>query len=236
MMTASTGTQGGTADTRVPRGPLGRSWSDAAGFLFFAALAAWTVSRMPEVGILLLPTLAHETFVAVTFLLRDPSKANHSNPAARPAAYAGTFLLLAFFHAARSWKPEWLRPNGSLLVAEGGTLLWLAGSLLVAISIWFLRSSFSIEPEARRIVRAGPYKLVRHPIYLGYVLQYGGLWLIYPTLGLAAILAIWLGLTLLRIQFEEEVLVRTFPEYEAYRHSIDAIVPLRRIRRGALTA
>ena len=93
------------------RVPILDRWSDGAGFVFFAGLAVWTVSRMPAVGIFLLPTLVNELFVAVAFLLRDRPSAAHPSAVARAAAYAGTFLIFGFFHAARSWTPEWLTLN-----------------------------------------------------------------------------------------------------------------------------
>lgn len=210
--------------------------SDVTGFVFFAGLAVWTLSRMPEVGIFLLPTLAHELFVAVAFLMRDRAKAAHPTPAARAAAYGGTFLIIGFFHAARSWRPEWLTQNSSLGLSGTGALLWLAGSLLVVLSIWSLRYAFSIEPEARRVVRNGAYRFVRHPIYLGYVLQYVGVWLIYPSPALAATFLTWFVLTLARIHFEEKVLVGAFPEYREYKRAIGALVPLRALKRGDAAA
>lgn len=224
-MSAST-----TGDFVSGSGPTSREswrdrWSDGVGFVFFAGLAAWTLRRMPEVGIFLLPTLAHELFVALAFLLRDRPKAAHPTLAARIAAYGGTFLILGFFHAARSWRPEWLTQTTIAPVGIAGGLLWLTGSLLVVFSIWSLRYAFSIEPEARRVVRNGAYAFVRHPIYLGYVLQYGGVSLIYPSPVLGATVLAWLALTLTRIRYEEQVLVRAFPEYEAYRRSTGALIP-----------
>ncbi|HXW08886.1 MAG TPA: isoprenylcysteine carboxylmethyltransferase family protein [Vicinamibacterales bacterium] len=200
-------------------------WSDVAGAVCFAGLAAWTLTRMPEVGVFLLPTLTHELFVAIAFLLRDRPKAVHSAPAARAVAYGGTFLILGFFHAARTWWPGWLAQGGVPQIAVLGAILWLAGSLLVIFSVWSLRYAFSIEPEARRVVRSGAYTFVRHPIYLGYVLQYGGVWLIYPSAALGLVLLVWLGLTLARIRFEEHVLAQTFPQYDEYRRRTGALFP-----------
>ncbi len=201
--------------------------SDWAGFIAFGALALWTFGRMPGVGTLLLPTIVHELFIAMGFLIRDRAKAARRHAGAQLAAYGGTFLVFGFFHAARTWRPELLTLTGYSLLATPGALLWLAGSLLAPFSVWTLRHSISIEPQARRMIRTGPYAYVRHPIYLGYCLQYGGLLMLYPSQVFGVVLVIWSALTLMRIRWEEHVLVTAFPEYEEYRRTTVALLPLR---------
>jgi protein-S-isoprenylcysteine O-methyltransferase Ste14 len=205
---------------------VGRA-SDWAGFIAFGALALWTFRRMPGLGTLLLPTIVHELFIAMGFLIRDRAKVARRHAGAQVAAYGGTFLVFGFFHAARTWRPELLTPTGYSLVATLGALLWLAGSLLAPFSVWTLRHSISIEPQARRMIRTGPYAYVRHPIYLGYCIQYGGLLMLYPSQVFAATLLVWSALTLMRIRWEEDVLVTAFPEYEEYRCATGALLPLR---------
>jgi protein-S-isoprenylcysteine O-methyltransferase Ste14 len=205
---------------------VGRA-SDWAGFIAFGLLAIKTFQRMPELSILLLPTIAHELFTAMGFLIRDRARATHRHAGAQLAAYGGTFLVFGFFNAARTWRPELLTPTAYSLAAMLGGSLWLAGSLLAPFSVWTLRYSISIEPQARRMIRTGPYAYIRHPIYLGYCLQYGGLLMLYPSQVFAAALLIWSALTLLRIRWEEDVLVTAFPEYEEYRRVTGALLPLR---------
>ena len=199
--------------------------SDLVGFLFFAALAVWTVTQMPTLSVWLLPTFAHELFSAIAFVIRDRARATAPSPAARVTAYGGTLLIIVFVHVARLWKPEWLARTGSADASTAGTLLWLFGSLVVVFSIWWLRHAFSIEPEARRIITSGPYRFARHPIYSGYAFQYLGMWLNYPTPALALVIAAWVALTLGRIHFEERVLSAAFPEYAAYSRRVGRLAP-----------
>jgi len=208
--------------------------SDWAGFIVFASLAAWTLRRMPAVGVFLLPTIAHELVSALAFLIRDGARATCRTLTAQLAAYGGTFLLFAFFQAVRLVKPEWLAPTNYPTMGATGLLMWLCGSAVSLSALWALRYAMSIEPQARRLVRNGPYRHVRHPVYLGYVLQYGGLLLMYPTLAFAIAVMAWLGITGARIRYEERVLVSAFPEYHEYRTSTGALLPV--IRRHSARA
>jgi protein-S-isoprenylcysteine O-methyltransferase Ste14 len=199
--------------------------SDIAGFVFFAAFSATMFLRMPEMSVLLLPMIGKELFTAFTFLIRERPQAAVGTFRARFTAYAGTFLLVGFFQAVHTWTPESFTINAVPQIVTLGGMLWLAGTALVGTAIWSLRYAFSIEPEARHMVRTGPYKLVRHPVYAAYALQYAGIWLIYPSVVLAVGITIWFGLTLLRMRFEERILTQAFPEYESYKRATGALFP-----------
>ena len=78
-----------------------------------------------------------------------------------------------------------------------------------------------------RLVRKGPYRLVRHPSYLGAFMA---------TLGCAILLQSWLGLFLaaammllaysIRIKVEEEALVKAFGEqYVAFQQEAKKMIP-----------
>jgi protein-S-isoprenylcysteine O-methyltransferase Ste14 len=108
----------------------------------------------------------------------------------------------------------------------------LAGDLLLALgmaySIWaliYLRRSFSILPEARRLVTGGPYALSRHPLYLGEAVA--ALGLLVTSAGVLAVVlaAAAFGLQLLRIRWEESVLTHEFPEYRSYARRVPRYAP-----------
>jgi protein-S-isoprenylcysteine O-methyltransferase Ste14 len=197
------------------------------GFVFFAAFSGTLLVRLPQMSVLLVPMVGKELFTALTFLIRDRPQATVGTLKARFAAYAGTFVMVGFFHAVRTWSPESFTTNALPGIAALGAMLWLAGTVLVGIALWSLRHAFSIEPEARRVVSSGAYGLVRHPVYAAYVLQFLGIWLIYPSVVLAAGIAIWFGLTLIRMHFEESILMQAFPEYESYKRKTGALFPTR---------
>ena len=115
------------------------------------------------------------------------------------------------------------RREGLVLPAD------IIATIGLAYSVWglaYLRRSFSIIPEARRLVTGGPYALSRHPVYLGEVVT---------AIGINLATAGWLGglavgyfivCELLRIRWEEGVLSRAFPgEYPAYARAVPRYVP-----------
>ncbi|MGH9146116.1 MAG: methyltransferase family protein [Vicinamibacterales bacterium] len=197
--------------------------SDWAGFTFFGSFAVITLSKMPAVGIFLIPAIAFEFFVAISFLTREPVRATAPGVRARFSAYGGTFLLMVFLQIARWFHPDWLAPTGVDALRATGSLLWVAGSIWTAYSIWYLRSAFSIEPEARCLITSGPYQFARHPLYTGYLVQYGGMWLLFPSIPFAIVLGGWLLLVADRIRHEERVLDGAFPEYADYRRRVGAL-------------
>ena len=182
-----------------------------------------TLRKMPDLGVLLLPTLALELFAAVSFMIRAPAQASDPTGRARMTAYGGTLFVLVFLLFANTYYPHWLSPIGSNAARIAGIMLWLAGSAWAAYSVWYLRLAFSIEPEARRLISGGPYEVARHPVYLGYFGQYLSVWLLFPTLQLGGGLLVWLLLMADRMRNEERVLARAFPEYAEYRHRVSVL-------------
>ena len=103
--------------------------------------------------------------------------------------------------------------------------LSVAGLALSLYSLWHLRGSFSILAEVRRLVRTGPYRFIRHPLYLGEAITMLGLCLLQGTW---IALALWLAVNLsqlIRARIEENKLAREFPEYHAYRQETRFILP-----------
>jgi protein-S-isoprenylcysteine O-methyltransferase Ste14 len=115
-------------------------------------------------------------------------------------------------------------PPRPSLVLSGLTLACLG----ICVSLWalaHLRNSFSILAEARRVVTSGPYRFVRHPLYLGEAATMLGLCL---TLGTVSALVFWAAinaLQLARARIEEEKLAREFPDYRLYRQRTRFILP-----------
>jgi len=109
-------------------------------------------------------------------------------------------------------------------------LMLVAGCAPVGIGFWLMMASHRLvfgeageEPELRV---KGVYAMVRHPMYLGVLLLYLGLFAFSLSL---ALLAMWLGIFAVFNRFaayEEEDLVRVFGErYSEYMRGVPRWLP-----------
>jgi protein-S-isoprenylcysteine O-methyltransferase Ste14 len=199
-----------------------RHWSDWAGTLAFTAIAVGLWRRSPEFGVLILPGLIQELLIAISFLVRGRSRAGAPGWVSRLVAYANSFLVMVFILVAARVQPEWLRPTPQPELRTAGAILWLAGAVLCLWPLWYLRRSFSLEPEARDLVTSGPYRLARHPIYTVYLLINAGILLRHLTVPFAIVLAVWVALLIVRVRYEEGVLASAFPDYPEYQRRVRA--------------
>jgi len=194
--------------------------SDWLGFAVFGSLTLAAATMPSTLTLLLLPTLAHEGLMAVSFLLRDPPRRTLNGVVPCLAAYGASFWLLLFIQAAVMFRPEWLAASANDALRGAGVLLWMNGAVLGLWPLWYLRRAFSLEPVARGLVTRGPYRFARHPIYAGYLVQYLGMWLVCPTLPFAIAIAAWVVMMLTRVRFEERVLSAAHPAYAEYRQRV----------------
>ena len=88
---------------------------------------------------------------------------------------------------------------------------------------------------ALRFGLPGPYRLVRHPLYVGWLFAFWST----PTMTLAHLLfsVVTTAYILIAIQFEERDLVREHGDsYEAYRRAVPMLIPFTRRRQDSETA
>jgi protein-S-isoprenylcysteine O-methyltransferase Ste14 len=118
----------------------------------------------------------------------------------------------------------------ALPLALSGCLLALAGAALVFRSRTELGPAWSLVPRADQgigLVTTGPYRIVRHPIYLGLILLAMGQALAFGS-SPALIIALF-GIVptfAWRARAEENLLSRTFGErYTVYQQQTKMIVP-----------
>jgi protein-S-isoprenylcysteine O-methyltransferase Ste14 len=135
----------------------------------------------------------------------------------RFAAIAGTFLNVAIV----------LLPARELSVQlhVASTLLILGGIVFALYAALELGRSFSVMPEARRLVTSGPYGVVRHPLYLGEAIAFAGVTLQYLSPWALALLALQFIFQLERMKNEELVLSRAFPDFRSYAARTARLLP-----------
>ena len=110
--------------------------------------------------------------------------------------------------------------GGAELIGGTPPLMMMAAGLAFSISAKaFLQRSFGILPANRGVRRGGPYRLVRHPMYLGYALTHAGFLISSFCLrNLLAYAFCWTAMVL-RIRAEEAILSRD-PDYRDYQRDV----------------
>ena len=214
-------------------------------------LAATPITRVSDlftlIGSRLIPTLLFTTMATVSVLGVGAA------PSASAAAFhALSATLWGLFIVLINIRPAPLRRNRStvgVIVAlvsqlaviavglfgartDGGVavlasdVLLIAGLAFAICSVAVLGRCFGILPDVRGLVTRGPYRLVRHPLYLGELtavlgivlgsrrpLLAGGTWLVC------------VGLQLARTSYEERNIRAEFPQYDEYAARTRRLIP-----------
>jgi isoprenylcysteine carboxyl methyltransferase (ICMT) family protein YpbQ len=124
---------------------------------------------------------------------------------------SGAMLLLPCFM--RPMNPS----TGAILTT--GLLLELFGVILTQVARIYMGRSFGILPANRGIVSNGPFRYVRHPIYLGWLILSIGYPMSYASYRNVLLIVAALPFMVWRIE-QEETHLGTDSEYCAYRDRV----------------
>jgi protein-S-isoprenylcysteine O-methyltransferase Ste14 len=105
------------------------------------------------------------------------------------------------------------------------SVLTLAGTASSIATLIWLGRAFSILPQARTLVTAGPYRLLRHPLYLAEQVSAFGLALQFRQPWGLLIVLIGFAFQFPRMRYEEKVLEASFPAYRGYAVGRAKILP-----------
>ncbi|MCK1293033.1 methyltransferase [Bradyrhizobium sp. 30] len=193
---------------------LGSMW-----FMLLALCAAIRVGSLTDPWPSLVSSFCLAIFymlVAVLIMTRPPAKAHADGVLPGIAAFVGSYLpwTITFFG-----KTEQALPN---LVATACVLI---GMIMMLVTIRHLGRSFSLVPQARSVVQSGPYRWIKHPLYLAEEIAILGVVLQYLTPLTVIVLVLHIGVQVCRILYEEGLLRRTCPEYSSYEAMRWRLVP-----------
>jgi protein-S-isoprenylcysteine O-methyltransferase Ste14 len=146
------------------------------------------------------------------------------SPTARREGLVPT--LIAFFGTYSVWLIPFL-PSAQIspTMQMASAVISLIGCAAIVYAVLHLGKSFSIAPQARKLVIGGPYRFVRHPLYLAEELAVIGVLIQCERPVSFLFLAMHLGLQIQRMDYEESLLRAVFPDYEAYARQTPRLIP-----------
>lgn len=153
---------------------------------------------------------------AVFTVQRSQPRRHVRGPLAFTACAVAMLAVIVVVGPARTTPPALLLAGDA--VAVGGCV-WILASVLA------LGRCFGVLPEARGLVTRGPYRLVRHPVYLGEIAALAGLTLAAPMLWNLTVFVVFVAAQLTRMRLEEAALTEAFPEYAAYAARTSRLLP-----------
>ena len=138
----------------------------------------------------------------------------------RPAVVVDRAMSTRLVAAVSMLGIYFIRPVGTPLAPDLATATVSGAGLLAIIAAKLtLGRSFGLMPANRGIVRRGIYRVVRHPIYAGYLVTHAAFLIAHPTLWNCALIFTSDAALLVRAVFEERTLARD-AEYADYMQQV----------------
>jgi len=163
-----------------------------------------------------LSTIAFMLLAAAAVLARTRPSTKASGLEPRISALIGSFLIYGI--------ALYPRRDLSVSLEAISTVLTMIGNIAAVAALYQLGRSFSIMAETRRLVITGPYRFVRHPLYLAEEIAMVGVFMQFASVWTALLLLVQIAFQLRRMHNEELVLAASFPEYDAYRRSTARLI------------
>jgi protein-S-isoprenylcysteine O-methyltransferase Ste14 len=204
---------------------LALTFALSAGFYFKNALAQFHTldpvhfdSKAFALGLSILAIGLYSLMIACLYVLRLRPVNKFAGAWPCAAAILGGFLMSGLLLL----NPRTDLPLGAQIAASA---LVLVGNAFAVLILLRLGRSFSILPEGRRLVTTGPYRIVRHPLYLAEAVATLGVLINFLSPWALVLVTTQIVLQLVRIRYEERVLRETFPEYAEYAKHTKQLIP-----------
>ncbi len=158
------------------------------------------------------------SLIIFLYFLRSPARSTSRSHVTGFIAIVATFIpfTLPFLGKPALNKPE------ILLVAN---VIIIISIVLSIYALGSLGKSFSIIPQARKLIETGPYRVVRHPLYVSELIGVFGLALAGLTILKIAMFLLLVVLQIYRAFQEEKLLANVFPEYKEYGSKTARFIP-----------
>ena len=116
---------------------------------------------------------------------------------------------------------NWVTTISAIMIAFGLILrIWA----VVSLGRWFTWN-VTVQP-GQVLVTDGPYRVIRHPGYIGAWLVFVGSCVLLRSYVAALVASMLLLMAFLRrIRHEESLMLATFPEYETYKGTTGSLIP-----------
>jgi protein-S-isoprenylcysteine O-methyltransferase Ste14 len=135
-----------------------------------------------------------------------------------PLAATFSYMLFNQYTTAPAWMTTPLAPDSWIpFLAALGLFCSMIGATISFGSILWLGRSLGIVVSVREVVIGGPYRYVRHPIYLGYVFFFAGLMLTACTVRMLILVIGTLLMLVWRANLEEAFLCAHSATYCQWR-------------------
>ncbi|MBZ9846803.1 isoprenylcysteine carboxylmethyltransferase family protein [Mesorhizobium sp. CA14] len=180
------------------------------------ASGEWTGVRIIDV-VAEIAAICFVSLMVITTVARLSPLKTAEGVEPRISALIGSFATVTLIAVPRAQIAPQLE-----LVADSVTIF---GFVLCISCLWWLGRSFSIVAQARRLVTTGPYRIVRHPLYVCETVVLLGIVLRNPKWATVTVCIVCLAFQYRRLINEEKVLRAAFPEYDEYARRVPMLLP-----------
>jgi len=194
------------------------------GILFYLIGSGWIMNFRASAYFICYIGIALICLITMFFVnaetLKERNKKNTDSPL-WDKILLGLFWLLAYFviYLIAGFESK-------IITEEINLSFWIGISLNIiasVISLWslivntYLESTARIQKERGQIVcQTGPYKIIRHPTYLGLIIWCIAISFVFPTYGVKFCSVIIAIVIVLRTYLEDKMLIKYLSGYKVY--------------------
>jgi protein-S-isoprenylcysteine O-methyltransferase Ste14 len=100
-----------------------------------------------------------------------------------------------------------------------------AGAVIIITALFSIRTRAAAPTDSDSLVTSGIYSVIRHPINIGTLFEFAGLFLLWPSLSMAVASLLGVLWVILQSLLEEADLLKRIPGYSEYRKRVPAFLP-----------